>query len=272
MTHIKLIVFGAVVEFIDAYKDFDTNTFNQWMRVVWNVIENTNIDSLTPVSSLIRKFSAVIRNTARRSAEGESFYAALSQWRDDNIQERENRALIEEVSKAALISTDETWNDILVEAEVHPFFKGMVMFFYHQDMNVEEFRSAYLLVRDMFDETGISPTYRENHLMIRAIVSHFCTWAELNELYVTERAETNKYLKNILASSVPVRTMFSEIVVKAKNDIEAKSMLKDFINNANAFTAWSGATPLQEEHCQMAINRLRYDVRLYDWIAMKEEQ
>ena len=272
MTHIKLIAFGAVVEFIDAYKDFDTNTFNQWMRVVWNVIENTNIDSLTPVSSLIRKFSAVIRNTARRSAEGESFYAALSQWRDDNIQERENRALIEEVSKAALISTDETWNDIFVEAEVHPFFKGMVMFFYHQDMNVDEFRSAYLLVRDMFDETGISPTYRENHLMIRAIVSHFCTWAELNELYVTERAETNKYLKNILASSVPVRTMFSEIVVKAKNDIEAKSMLKDFINNANAFTAWSGATPLQEEHCQMAINRLRYDVRLYDWIAMKEEQ
>lgn len=78
MTHIKLIAFGAVIEFIEAYKSFDTETFKLWMRIVWNVVENTNIDCLTPVSSLIRKFSAVIHSIAKRMAEGESFYYALS--------------------------------------------------------------------------------------------------------------------------------------------------------------------------------------------------
>lgn len=272
MTHIKLIAFGAVIEFIDAYKDFDISTFNQWMRVVWNVIENTNIDSLTPVSSLIRKFSAVIRNTVRRSADGETFYTALSQWSGDNTQERENRALIEEVDKAGLISADKVWHDFFVEAEAHPFFKGMVLFFYHPDMSAGDFRSAYLLVKDMFDENGISPAYRENHLMIRAIVSHYCSWAELNELYVTERAETNKYLKNILASSVPVRNMFAEIAIKAKTEVDAKAMMEDYINNAAPFTAWPGASQIEEEYCQMAIDRIRHDIKLYDWIAEKEKQ
>ena len=48
----------------------------------------------------------------------------------------------------------------------------------------------------MFDENGISELYRKDHLLIRAIVSQFNSWDELKERYVTERAESNKYLKN----------------------------------------------------------------------------
>ena len=129
MTHSKLILLGAVIEFIEAYDIFDINVFKQWMRVVWNVVENTNIDSLTPVSSLIRKLSAVIRNTAIRSSGGLSFYAALSQWKDDNNDERENRALLEEIEKAKRISENNDWLNMFIQAEEHPFFKGMVLFF-----------------------------------------------------------------------------------------------------------------------------------------------
>ena len=119
MTHSKLILLGAVIEFIEAYDTFDINVFNQWMRVVWNIVENTNIDSLTPVSSLIRKLSAVIHNTAIRSSEGLSFYAALSQWKDDNNDERENRALLEEIEKAKRISENNDWLDLFIQAEKH---------------------------------------------------------------------------------------------------------------------------------------------------------
>lgn len=79
------------------------------MRIVWNVIENTNIDSLTPVSSLIRKFSAVIHFIADKKSEGVSFHAALSKWRDENSSERENRALLEEVEKARRIAENPDW-------------------------------------------------------------------------------------------------------------------------------------------------------------------
>lgn len=272
MTHIKLIVFGAVIEFIEAYKEFDIDTFKDWMRVVWNVVENTNIDSLTPVSSLIRKFSSVIHNTAHRSSDGESFYFALAQWKDDNSTERENRALLEEVRKAMLISENDQWKDIFVKAERHPYFKGMVLFFYDQNMSIDDYTNAYSLVGNMFDENGITPPYRKQHLMIRAIVSLFSSWNELNELYVTERSETNKYLKNILASNSSVRQMFAEISSKAKTDEEAIHLLNTVINHAELFTPWVGATPIEEEYCKMAVDRVRNDVNLYDWIAEEEAQ
>ncbi len=262
MTHTKLIVFGAVIEFIEAYKSFDADTFKQWMRVVWNITENTNIDSLTPVSSLIRKFSAVIHNTSRRTAEGISFYEALSLWKDDNSDERENRALIEEVEKAKRIAENSDWLDTFIEAEKHPFFKGMVLFFYESGLSLKDYQNRYKLVKEMFDESGISETYRKDHLLIRAIVSQFNSWDELNERYITERSETNKYLKNILASHEMVRSMFANILDN-KDESAVKEQLREYINEEKEFS-YIGVV---EEGCDMAVKRLRKDIKLYDWIA-----
>ncbi len=268
MTHSKLIILGAVIEFIEAYDAFDVEVFKQWMRVVWNVVENTNIDSLTPVSSLIRKLSAVIRNTARQSAEGVSFYAPLSQWKDDNNDERENRALLEEVEKAKRISENSDWLDIFIQAEEHPFFKGMVLFFYKPGLSLERFKHRYGLVKGMFDENGISELYRKNHLLIRAIVSQFNSWEELNGRYITERAESNKYLKNILASHEGVRNMFSDLL----NDVAESAVeehLRKYIAEKKEFISWNGG---HDEYCAMVVTRLREDIKLYNWIAVEERQ
>lgn len=70
MSQVKLIALGAAIEFIEAMPNFEPDIFAKWMRIVWNVIENTNIDSLTPVSSLIRKFSAVIHFIADKNQKG----------------------------------------------------------------------------------------------------------------------------------------------------------------------------------------------------------
>ena len=269
MTHTKLIVFGAVIEFIEAFENFDVETFKQWMRIVWNVIENTNIDSLTPVSSLIRKFSAVIHSIARRMSDGDTFFYALSQWKEDNTDERENRALLEEVQKASCIADDMDWLPVFVDAERHPFFRGMVMFFYREDMSLEDYQYSLSLAKNMFDESGISPMYREDHLLIRAIASQFVTWQDLRDRFLTERAETNKYLKNILASNNDVRRMLSD-VLEGDNDEEVKAGLADYIETAEDFTPWSGANEVEKEYCNMAVDRIRHDIKLYDWVSAEE--
>ena len=269
MTHTKLIVFGAVIEFIEAFEKFDVETFKQWMRIVWNVIENTNIDSLTPVSSLIRKFSAVIHSIARRMSDGDTFFYALSQWKEDNTDERENRALLEEVQKASCIADDMDWLPVFVDAERHPFFRGMVMFFYREDMSLEDYQYSLSLAKNMFDESGISPMYREDHLLIRAIASQFVTWQDLRDRFLTERAETNKYLKNILASNNDVRRMLSD-VLEGDNDEEVKAGLADYIETAEDFTPWSGANEVEKEYCNMAVDRIRHDIKLYDWVSAEE--
>ena len=266
MTQTKLILFGAVIEFIDAYDTFDEDTFKQWMRVVWNVVENTNIDSLTPTSSLIRKFSAIIHYEAQQSCEGKSFYDALALWKDD----RENRAVLEEVEKAKCISEDYNWLSAFEETERHPYFKGMVLFFYRSGMSLEQYKHNSVLAAEMFNETGISPLYRENHLLIRAIASQFTSWEELRETYITERSESNKYLKNILASNVKVKNMLADVL--SKDDItEVKQSLVNYIANVGAFVPWSGATYDDREYCNMSFKRICNDKQLYDWIADDEQ-
>lgn len=269
MTHIKLITFGAVIEFIEAFESFDTEVFKQWMRIVWNVVENTNIDSLTPVSSLIRKFSAIIHSIAKRMSGEESFYYALSQWKEDSTDERENRALLEEVLKASRIAENDKWLPVFEDAEKHPYFRGMVMFFYKEGMSLPEYQHSLSLAKDMFDESGISPVYRQEHLLIRAIASQFVTWDDIRNRFITERAETNKYLKNILASNNDVRRMLAD-VLEGDNVAAVKEGLAEYIDNAEEFTPWPSASNMEVKYCSMAVNRIRHDIQLYDWIAAEE--
>ena len=269
MTHIKLITFGAVIEFIEAFESFDTEVFKQWMRIVWNVVENTNIDSLTPVSSLIRKFSAIIHSIAKRMSGEESFYYALSQWKEDSTDERENRALLEEVLKASRIAENDKWLPVFEDAEKHPYFRGMVMFFYKEGMSLPEYQHGLSLAKDMFDESGISPVYRQEHLLIRAIASQFVTWDDIRNRFITERAETNKYLKNILASNNDVRRMLAD-VLEGDNVAAVKEGLAEYIDNAEEFTPWPSASNMEVKYCSMAVNRIRHDIQLYDWIATEE--
>ena len=269
MSHVKLIALASVIEFIEAMPNFDSVLFTKWMRIVWNIIENTNIDSLTPVSSLIRKFSAVIHFVADKQAEGLSFYAALSKWRDENSSERENRALLEEVEKARRIAEDSSWETVWRDVENHDYFKGMVTFFYNSSMTLEEYKDNASRAKEMFDENGITDVYKKKHILIRAIVSQFNAWSEINELYITERAEKNKYLKNILASNDKVRGMLNQVMYKKSTD-EIIEALQSYIDNAPEPEPWQNADDNGKQSYAMAVKRLRTDTKMYDWISVDE--
>lgn len=269
MSHVKLIALGAIIEFIEAMPTFNIQTYNQWMRSVWNIIENTNIDSLTPVSSLIRKFSAIIHFIALQMNHGISFYEALSMWQTDKTTE--NRAVIEEVEKARRIAEDDAWENIWKDVESHPYFRGMATFFYKPDMTIEEYAACANQAKSMFDVNGISNTYKKQHILIRAIVSQFNTWNEIDQLYITENAEKNKFLKNILASNEKVRNMLAD-VLHYKTSEKINAALQEYINNAEKPQAWQGATEEAQNAINMAISRLREDVLMYDWISSEAER
>lgn len=268
-TQNKLILLAAVMEFIEAQKVFDIQVFKEWMRVVSNIVENTNIDSLTPVASLIRKFSAVIRFISSKGLLNsvESFYRGLSQW--PKVKD-ENRALEEEVEKARRISESPEWLLSFTYAETHPFFKGMVLFFYKNEMTLNQFSRGYERVSSLFDENGITPELRVNHILLRAIISKFMSWGELDRQYITERSETNKYLKNILASHPGVRAMFADIAL-----LEEGTNLIDYLNNvidnAGEVSAWPNASPEQLSGFNLAIENLRHNIRLYDYFTSIDE-
>lgn len=263
MTHIKLILLGAVIEFVDNFNIFELDVFKEWMRVCWNIIENTNIDSLTPVSALIRKFSSIICHIATESKNGQDFYKALSTFKYDN---KEMRTVVEEVEKAKRISEDINWLAVFKDAERHPYFKGMVLFFYSEGISLEQYKKRLANMNIMFDKDGISAEYRKQHILIRAIVCCHHNWErEVNELYVTENSEKNKYLKNILASHNGVKQLFAEISQK-KDITEIKDALNAFISSAPEIQGWNG----YERIFSLASKRLHNDVMLYDWVFKEE--
>ena len=270
MTQTKLIAMSAFIEFVDAYDSFDLDLFRSWMRVVWNIIENTNIDSLTPTSSLIRKLSGLIHHIATESAKDPArFFDGLSSW---PVDARENRAVIEEVRKASRIKEDSAWLSLFVEAERHDYFKGMVLFFYKDGMPIDDYRTAYENMSKVFDKNGISPEYRDEHLLIRAVVSRLYRWSDVNQQYITEQAEKNKYLKNLLASNEDIRALFADIA--SLGDVEqVRERLQSYIDNApepDTENLWQRATDDDKSAFSMTVNHLRRDVRMYDWVFEQE--
>ena len=257
----KLIVLSAVIEFIEAYDDFDITVFKQWMRVVWNVVENTNIDSLTPVTILIRHFSNIIKDAAVKSRKSISFYEALSNLEDDY----KNRAIKEEVLKAKYIAEDFEWEGLFSKNENHPFFKGMISFYFSEKMDQNSFMHSSDLISKMFDANGISNTYKQKHVLIRAIVSRLSSWDALKNKYITERSESNKYLKNILTANVDVRNMFSQLSFLSDEKSIIKSLVTDFIEDKQVIGS-------PEDAVDFAFQRLKNDIYLYDWIAADEEK
>lgn len=270
MRQTKLIAMSAFFEFVDAYDSFNLDLFRTWMRVVWNIIENTNIDSLTPTSSLIRKLSALIHHIATESAKDPArFFEGLSTW---PIDARENRAVVEEVRKASRIKENPSWLPLFTEAERHDYFKGMVLFFYKDEMSIDDFRTAYENISKVFDKNGISPEYRKDHLLIRAIVSRLYRWNDVNQQYITEQAEKNKYLKNLLASNEDIRALFADIA--SLGDLETvRERLQSYIDNAPApdtENLWLRATDDDKSAFSMTVNHLRQDIRMYDWVFEQE--
>lgn len=271
-TQMKMVALGATISYIWHLPQFDPDGYGKWMRVVWNIIENTNIDSLQPVTSLMRKFEAMAAWIGkRRTDEGMDFYQALSTYRKADTGEKENRAVLEEVEKARRVAEDPQWEHLFMEAELHPFFKGTVAFFYSPEMTPEEFRLSSHNAALMFDARGISPSFRTDHLLIRAIMSRLNTWDQLDEQYITERAETQKYLKNLLVSNEEVQKVI-RASTGAPDEEGIKASLRSSISEAPEPQAWPGASEDQRWGLFRAVKMLRDNVRIYDWMAENEEK
>ncbi len=270
----KLAVIGAVFEYIAANEEagirFDKEDFRRWMRVVWNIVENTNIDSISPVGSLVRKFSRLAGFVTKRMYENDDFYKSLAGWADEQ-NANELRAVKEEVEKASRIAEDSRWEEIFTKAEHHPFFKGMVLFYYTSGITPEEFERRTTLAGSMFDAGGITPQFRHNHLLIRAIMSCYTSYTgnpyeRLWQKYITENAESDKYLKNTLANNDNVRSMFGNILGQADAG-SVMELLEARIESAG-YPDNDGDENGVAYH--MTLRRLRHDTKLYDLLAHQE--
>ena len=106
-TQTLLTVMGAIEEFILTFETFDKELYKKWMRVVWNIVENTDIDNLERVATTLRSFGRMIRHIAAelgveskfgaerghasKITNTDSFYQAMANCADMPSTDDDNR-------------------------------------------------------------------------------------------------------------------------------------------------------------------------------------
>ena len=203
LQQIPLVILSSVIAFIHEFPSCPSDIFRVWMKVVNNVVENTNIDNYTPVAATAGKLALVIRLIAGKKPTSElEFYRAMASIKKELIGAT---AIEEEIEKACRIGNEkdakpEAWISLFDDIAKHPFLKGMIGFYYSKTMSLPVFRAHAKLIGSFFGEDGIVEAYRgTHHYLLRAIFAQIRKLSELDGRYVVEDA-TKKYLKNLISS------------------------------------------------------------------------
>lgn len=139
-----------------------------FIRVVRNIIENVSINSKETFVYAIKLMSELLKGV-------QDIYSYLNKT---TIQSNfASYQVTQEKQKAARIVANPKWKDLIWEAEEHLMFKGDIGFLLLETENdLSLFKKRYEVAKEMFDENGVKGKYRENALLIRALVSRFDNW------------------------------------------------------------------------------------------------
>ena len=267
-SRVYAIIFTAVVEYLEACvktakanieESFIPDNFRRWMRVVWNITENSNIDGIVPQVGLMRRFHELI-NLENATTD---IYMALSKREKLG---NDGRALLEEIDKASEIINhpDQDWEGTFSIAENHPFLRGMVGFFFTPNITTQQFIHRYENVKKLFETEAIAEPFRQDAILIRAIMAQLNSWfgglANLTFTQVIERKEN--VLKNILASKDGLKEMFCRVLDLPEENLlsalEEEAKPKEIVDNR--------LSEADRMMLQQAYNRLCTDKHIYKWM------
>lgn len=252
-------VFCALIMYL-IKKDFDTAALKTWMHVVWNIVENADIDSERVAASVIELIMELVKYS-------DDIYAFLADDSSTIESSQSEYTIAEERKKAKLIRSNPDWADVLLQAEKHPFFKGSVSFLIPEDNSINGFKHNLEMAEQLFDKEGkgISDKYRSNsHILLRALLSKYNALTDI-KYHITDNKEKDKEnsLKKMLTSDPVVRSAFAEwLSLPTESDI---------FNTLFDEIAKESPIPVGENDFDKKLHQLLYKTTdLIDWMQEKK--
>ena len=155
----------------------DEVKLKQWMRVVWNLAENTNYDSTS--DSMVGAMRLI-------DELGEHSHDIYSWFKlNEKITSDTGRAQIkEEREKADKLllrdgNIDDMWEQKIITAEKS--FSGAIRFLFHNEngeLDWKNFDAKWNQINKILTSEGVRPEYKQNALAIRTILSYCDQWQE----------------------------------------------------------------------------------------------
>ena len=173
-TYPQRVFFYALSELFIKVKDKAIR--ENFIRVVRNIVENVTIDSAQTFVGAIKLMKELLEGFLEvLSKEVQDIYSYLS--KTDIQSNFASYQVTQEKQKAERIVANPEWKDVIWEAEEHSMFKGDIGFLLLEtENNLSLFKKRYEVAKEMFEEKGVKGKYRENALLIRALVSRFDNW------------------------------------------------------------------------------------------------
>lgn len=171
------ILFLAISLYLQK-NTFDIDKFKNWIRVVWNIIIDPDIRSISVMINIMRIVNKL-------SVGSEDIYKFLLSPSLQAIVENETSfvkaQLEEEKLKAELIIADPAWEAELVLAEKHQLFQGNIGFLLLNSPNIKSFKHRLSISKILFSAKGPKDVFADRHLLIRAVVSNIDVWKDLED-------------------------------------------------------------------------------------------
>ncbi|KAA6328553.1 hypothetical protein EZS27_022563 [termite gut metagenome] len=246
---------------------FDNIKFRQWMRVIWNLVENADIDNFATMIGVMK----LIKELDEKSKDSENIYSFLANEKKQIESKYSEKAVKEERTKATFINANISWEKAFINAEKHPFFRGSVGFIMTEKMSIDDFMHRTEMASAVFDDKGINENYRKNgHLFLRALISEYTDYHEIiKQKNFTDKDEKEHYFKRMLTSNEIARNAMQEWF-SLPNEQELEEVLNKAIQRDSQIDGWYENSEHEKVRIRRAHESLYKTPDLQRWMQQNE--
>ena len=181
----------------NKYNEF---SFRQWMRVVWNLVENGNINTIDSMIANIRLIDEL-------SEHSHGIYTFFADDKTEIRSDANKEQIKEEIEKAKKIIEDNSWEGKIISAEKYTFFKGAIRFLFRNGNGVVDWNDFDAKWENAQNYFGKNDSYKSSAIHLRNLISHFTKWEQFWEFSYSN--ETWKFLLTSSKWANPVHLLLT---------------------------------------------------------------
>lgn len=159
------VVFHAVCVYLTNCEKVETENLKDWMHFVWNMVENSYLDSEQSVGA-IRFFDTrlnMLQKIENNEAPDQACDNIIDYLSGIDVEQMKSdvfgrRQLLEEIAKAKQIKQNPDWKNRIHEAEKAAFFKGAIAFLFNNEKGETDwsnFDTKWKIAQKLFDKDGV---------------------------------------------------------------------------------------------------------------------
>ena len=219
--------------------EFNEERFHEWMRVIWNFIDEPSIRTVVGMIGALR----FIQNIGVHSGD---IYTYLTTVKDEDRPKRFAEQFGEEVIKAKLIrgdqDTDEiSWESLIKDAELIPVFKGRIISLLEEGDGTSKkaFKNRLESVKKIFEGNDLNNS-TANFTWVRAMLT-YCTGIDATKQLSLENGKQDNWRFLI---GRPFIEPFRALVNGAIGQHDVKNWMESRCTNYVPNNGMSWITPL----------------------------